>query len=407
MPGGLEHVTIVDLTQGVAGPFATRLLAQMGARVVKVERPGHGDLIRSWDDHVNGMCSGHAWVNPGKESLALDLSTSEGQAVLLRLLAGADVLVENFVPGTLERWGLGPDQVREHNPDLVYCRISGFGQTGSYSDRPALDLIMQGEAGLISTNGTPEEPAKISLSVADLSGAMYTVVAVLQSLLHKERGGDAQVVDLALFDTIMTWTGYFPYMWWYSGRTPGRVGLHHHTMAPYGPYRAGDGRTVILAGGAGSYEQWRRLCDCLECPEIADDQRFVTNASRIENRSALNETIEAALSTRDRDEWLTRLLAAGIPAGALNEFDEALTHPRVADRGLVVEVPSAVGPIKVLDYPPQMSSLHAVNELGPPMLGEHTLAILTELGMADHAADLAGRGIVQLGEPVGEQVGSG
>ncbi|MGH3756699.1 CaiB/BaiF CoA transferase family protein [Actinophytocola sp.] len=400
----MEHITVVDLTQGVSGPFATRLLAQMGARVIKVERPGQGDLIRSWDNYVNGMCSGHAWVNPGKESLAVDLSTPEGREVLLRLVARADVLVENFVPGTLEKWGLAPDLLREHSPDLICCRISGFGQTGPYRDHPALDLIMQGEAGLISTNGAPDAPAKISLSVADISGAMYSVIAVLQALLHRQRGGPGQVIDLALFDTIMTWSGYFPYMWWYGRRTPGRVGLHHHTMAPYGPYRAGDGKIVIVAGGAGNYEQWRRLCECLECPEIVDDPRFIDNAGRIANREELNRCIEEALARRGRDEWLTRLLAAGIPAGALNEFDEALTHPRIAHRGLVTEVPSAVGPIKVMDYPPQMSSLRAVNDLGPPLLGEHTRAILAELDLAGETDELARRAIVQLGEPRDEQV---
>lgn len=395
MSAALEGITVVDLTQGVSGPFCTRLLAQMGARVIKVERPGVGDLIRGWDTHVKGMCSGHVWVNPGKESVALDLSRPEGQDVLMQLVARADVLVENFVPGTLERWGLTPQRLREARSNLILCRISGFGQDGPDANRSALDLIIQAETGLISTNGTPEHPAKISVSVADLAGAMYATTAILQSLFHRERTGEGQDVDLALFDSVMTWTGYFPYMWWYQGQRPGRVGLHHHTMFPYGTYTAADGKGVIVAAGAGNRDQWKRFCDGIGHPELVDHPDYLTNGLRMANREPLDRIVCAAIASQPQAYWLTRLHAVGIPSGALNEFDEGLDHTRMKHRGLVREVDSAVGKVKVFDYPPQFSGMDSVNDLGPPLLGEHTDAVLVELGISpDQLAQLRHEGIV-------------
>jgi crotonobetainyl-CoA:carnitine CoA-transferase CaiB-like acyl-CoA transferase len=388
MAAALDGITVIDLTQGVSGPLCTRLLSQMGARIIKVERPGVGDLIRHWDTHVNGMSSGHAWVNPGKESIGLDLSKPEGTDLLLELVGRCDVLIENFVPGTLEKWGITPGRLESVNPNLILCRISGFGQEGPYRERNALDLIIQAEAGLISTNGTPEQPAKLSLSVADLSGAMYATISILQSLFNRERTGDGQSIDLALFDTVMTWTGYFPYMWWYQRQRPGRVGLHHHTMFPYGMYMAQDGGGVVIAAGAGSRDQWMRFCTAIDHPELVDHPGYATNGSRLANRDALEKIVCAAIESQPQAHWLTRFQELGIPVGAYNEFDEALNHPRAVFRHLVQEVDSAVGPIKFLDYPPQFSSLTTVNKLGPPLLGEHTDVIATELGLTEE--DIAG-----------------
>ncbi|MEU9213794.1 CaiB/BaiF CoA-transferase family protein [Streptomyces sp. NPDC048415] len=385
MPAALEGIRVVDVTQGVAGPLCTRLLAQMGADVIKVERPGSGDPVRQWDDIVNGMCSGHAWVNPGKRSMTLDLKKPEGMEVLGRLLEGADVFIENFVPGTMESFGLDFDALREANPKLVICRISGFGQDGPYRDRPALDLIIQGETGLISTNGTPEEPAKISVSLGDISGSMYGVIAILESLYHRERTGDGQLIDLALFDAVMSWTGYFPFVWWYRHTNPERVGLNHHTMFPYGAYECADGRSVIVAAGAGSREQWLKFCTALQHVELVDDPAYATNGLRMQNREQLDPIVRKAIKAMPLEFWLERFLEVGIPSGAMNDFATAMEHPRMIHRELVREVDSAVGPVKVFDFAPQISGLDSVNKLGPPLLGEHTDQILTELGY-DHTA---------------------
>ena len=396
MSVALDGITIVDLTQGVSGPFATRLLSQMGARIIKVERPGGGDIVRFWDDIVQGMCSGHAWVNPGKESLALDLGTKEGQDILLSLVRRADIIIENFVPGTLEKWGLDYEAFRKQNERIIFCRISGFGQDGPYRDRAALDLIVQGEAGLISTNGTQDHPAKLSLSVCDISGSMYASMAMLEALYHRERTGRGQRIEVALLDAVLTWTGYFPYMYWYRNELPKRVGLHHHTMTPYGPYTAKDGLAVILAAGSGHRAMWERFCAAIGRDDLVDHPDFASNALRMANRAAVDVAVSQAIAQHDREYWLKRFHEYGIPAGALNDLAQALNHPRVKYRELVKEVPSAVGPVKVLDFPPQFSELESVNRLGPPALGEHTNSILSELGFsAEQIGDLTKRGVVE------------
>lgn len=400
---GLAGIKVVDLTQGVSGPFATRLLSQMGARIIKVERPGVGDLIRGWDTIVNGMCSGHAWVNPGKESLALDLKSETGRAILLELVKDADVLIENFVPGTMEDWGFTYDKFKALNPRLVYCRISGFGQEeGSYRNRSALDLIIQGEAGLILTNGSPQEPAKISLSLCDISGSMYATIGILEALFHRTTSNEGQEIQVALLDSIMTWTGYFPYMFWHGGKLPERVGLHHHTMAPYGPYPTKGGKMVIVAGGAGQKAHWLRFCEAIHRPKLAEDPKFETNALRLENREEMDQQICAAMTEYDRDYWLARFHEFGFPSGAMNDLGEALDHPRIKARGLIKEVDSAVGKVKVFDFPPQFSKLESVNKLGPPALGEHTQSILAELGLSvEKIAALQQAKVVQIGAGAG------
>jgi itaconate CoA-transferase len=391
----LEGTTVVDLTQGVSGPFCTRLLSQFGARVIKIERPGRGDIVRDWDGFVQGMSSGHAWINPGKESVAIDLKSEQGQEILLKLVSRADVLVENFVPGTLASMGLTQERFQRANENLITCHVSGYGQDGPYRDRAALDLIIQGETGVLNTNGSPDQPAKISMAVADLAGAMYSAISILGSLLHRERTGQGQEIDVALFDSLMTWAGYFPYMVWYRNREPGRVGLHHHTMAPYGPYQCSDGK-VIVAAGAGARVQWLAFCVAIGRPELVDDPRFSTNEQRLAARGQLDALITRETLQKPVALWVQQFHEAGLPSGALNEFSQGLEHPRMKWRDMVQEVPSSRGPIKVLDMAPQLSGFESVNVLGPPELGEHTVSVLAELGYtADELAALLESGAVQ------------
>jgi crotonobetainyl-CoA:carnitine CoA-transferase CaiB-like acyl-CoA transferase len=265
--------------------------------------------------------------------------------------------------------------------------VSGFGQDGPYRDRAALDLIVQGEAGLILTNGTPEEPAKISLSVCDVAGSMYSTVAILEALFHRERTGKGQEIHVALLDSILTWTGYFPYMYWYQDKLPERVGVHHHTMTPYGPYPTKDSRMVIVAAGAGSRPAWEKFCNAIERPELVDNPTYATNPLRMANRAQLDTVVSEAIRLHDREYWLERFHQFGIPAGAMNDLGEALEHPRVKFRDFIKEVDSTVGKVKVFDFPPQFSEIESVNLIGPPALGEHTRSILSELGLGSSEID--------------------
>ncbi len=392
----LDGILVVDFTQGVSGPYCTRMLSQLGARVIKIERPDRGDTIRGWDTNVKGMCSGHVWVNPGKESLALDLKSERGKAIALQLIERCDVVIANYVPGVLERMGLGPGVMKDTNPRAIICQVSGFGQEGPYRERSALDFIIQGETGILRTNGTPEGPAKLSISAADLSGSMYAFASIMTGLYQREQTGRGEIIDVAMFDTLMSWSGYFPYLHWYQGREPGRVGMSHHTLFPYGPYPARDGRSVIIAAGGDSTDRWRNFCTVIGLPELVEHPDYCTNTLRLRNREALNDLIGEAMLRKSRDEWIPLFDAVGIPAGAMNEFSEGMEHPRMEWAELVQKVPSAVGEVKILDFPVKFGSFATVNEVGPPELGQHTDSILAELGYSvDERSSMATDGVVR------------
>ena len=335
---------------GLAGPLCSRLLADLGAEVVKVERPGVGDVTRGWDSLARGLSSGFVWMNRGKRSVALDVKDTDARAALEALIAESDVFLQNFTPGWAERVGLDEPSVRALRPDIVYTEISGYGPDGPYANRNAYDLVVQGEAGLISVTGTEEEPARIGVSVCDLGAGSYAAVATVAALERRARTGKGAHVAISLFDTMVDWLGYFPHLWWHRQEIPRRTGLRHPHFCPYGPYAAKSGQLVGLA--VLSDEHWRALCiEVLARPDLYEDERLATNEGRVRERDALESELELELAEAPAADWLERLRAAGIPCGDVNDLQAVMEHPQLAHNGLVTEVGSPVGPLPVVGSP--------------------------------------------------------
>jgi crotonobetainyl-CoA:carnitine CoA-transferase CaiB-like acyl-CoA transferase len=377
----LEGVTVVSVEQAVAAPFATRQLADLGARVIKVEREGGGDFARGYDDVANGLSSHFVWLNRSKESIALDLKTGRGREALRRLVARADVFVQNLAPGAAERLGFGADELRDRHPGLVHCSISGYGDGGPYRDRKAYDLLVQCEAGLLSVTGTPGEPVKVGISVADIAAGMYAYSGVLGALLRRYRTGDGATIEVSMLEALIEWMGFPLYYALYSGSQPARTGAAHPVIAPYGPVRCGDGVTVFI--GVQNEREWAAFCrEVLRDPAIGDDSRFRTNSSRARHREALGAAIDAAFGRLDSAEVRGRLDRAGIANGQVRDLREVIAHPQLAARDRWRRVESPVGTLRALLPPGQLDG--AEPEFGPiPEPGQHTGAILRELGLAD------------------------
>jgi itaconate CoA-transferase len=375
----LDGIVVVAVEQAVAAPFATRQLADLGARVVKIERPDGGDFARGYDTTVRGLSSYFVWLNRTKESLTLDLKRSEGAGILAALLARADVFVQNLAPGAADRLALAPAELRARFPRLIVCNVSGYGSSGPYARKKAYDLLVQGEVGLISMTGTEDAPSKVGISVADIAAGMYAYSGVLTALYARERTGRGTTIDVSLFDALGEWMGFPAYYTAYGGRQPASTGASHASIAPYGPFRTGDGAEICLA--VQNAREWRRFCaDVLSRPDLADDERFRTNSERVSNRAALQQVIEAALATLSAEAAVTRLDAAGIAHGRLNSVADYLSHPQLADRGCWREIDSPVGPLRATVPPVRMEDVEPA--LGAvPALGQHTEAILTELGV--------------------------
>jgi itaconate CoA-transferase len=375
----LEGIRVLACEAGLAGPLCSRLLADLGADVVKVERPGSGDVTRAWDTVARGLSSGFVWMNRGKRSVALDVKEPAGRTALERLAAASDVFLVNFTPGWAEAVGLDEARVRALRPDVVYTEITGYGPDGPYAKRSAYDLVMQGESGLISVTGTAEEPARVGVSVCDLAAGSYAAAATLAALLRRERTGAGERVSVSLFDVSVDWLGYFPHVWWHRGETPARTGMRHPHFCPYGPYPAGDGRLVGLA--VLSEAHWRALClGVLERPDLFDDARFLTNEGRVARRDELEPVLEGLLGRRPAAEWLERLRAAAVPCGAVNDLGGVLTHPQLEHNRLVAEVDSPVGTLPTVGNPFLVGGERP--DLAPvPALGEHTDEVLREIGV--------------------------
>ena len=374
----LQNITVVAVEQAVAAPFASRQLADLGARVIKIERPVVGDFARAYDTTVKGMASHFVWTNRSKESLTLDLKRPEGVEVLGRLVARADVFMHNLAPGAVARLGFGSAALRRQHPRLITCEISGYGSSGPYRDKKAYDLLVQSEAGLVSITGTGDTPSKVGISIADIAAGMYAFSGVLAALLQRQRTGEGTSVDVSMFDALAEWMGFPSYFTEYGGTAPPRSGARHASIAPYGPFAAGDGQVVYL--GLQNEREWARFCsDVLQQPELSGDKRFITNSARVAHQDALHDVITRAFASLSADEVVSRLDAAGIANARMNTMREFLDHPQLAARDRWRSVGSPVGPLRALVPPIDLSGTEAV--MGDiPALGEHTDAILGELG---------------------------
>jgi crotonobetainyl-CoA:carnitine CoA-transferase CaiB-like acyl-CoA transferase len=373
----LSDVTVLSLEHAVAAPFATRQLADLGARVIKIERPESGDFARQYDESVGGLSSYFVWLNRSKESIALDVKCPQGRAVLHELADRADVIVQNLGPGAAARLGLSAAEVRAKKPDKIVVGISGWGSDGAWADRKAYDLLVQCETGLVSLTGTSSDVAKVGVSIADIAAGMYAFSGTLAALYRRGMTGEGATIEVSLFEALAEWIGQPAHFTAGTGRQPGRFGAEHATIAPYGPFVDGDGHTVLLA--IQNEPEWVRLCEMvLQQPDLAADGRFASNTLRVANRDALNTAIAegfAALSTTDLEE---RLKAARIAFAGVNTVAEFLDHPVLKSRDRWREVETPAGGVRALLPPidfgvePKMGAV--------PALGQHTTQILAELG---------------------------
>ena len=390
----LEGVTVVALEQVIAGPFCTRQLAELGARVIKIERPEGGDQSRSMDRTVRGLSSHFVWTNRSKESLALDVKHPAAKEILARLLARADVFVQNLAPGAVERLGLGAEELRARHPKLVWCGISGYGPSGPYAGKRAYDLLVQCEAGLLSVTGTPEAPAKAGIPVADVASGMYALSSILAALLRRERDGVGATLDITMFESLGEWMGFPAYFTNYGGTPPPRSGAYHATIVPYGPFHSGDGKTVFLS--IQNEREFTRFCEqVLAEPALARDPRFSSNPARMQHRDAMHAQIERVFGRLSADEVEARLEAAGIANARLNTMQEFWEHPQLAARDRWREVGTPAGavraampPFNLSEFEPRMDDV--------PGLGAHSRAVLAELGYVASEIDaLAADGAIR------------
>jgi crotonobetainyl-CoA:carnitine CoA-transferase CaiB-like acyl-CoA transferase len=376
----LEGLTVISVEQAVAAPFATRQLADLGARVIKVERPGRGDFARDYDESVKGMSSYFVWLNRSKESIALDLKTDAGRQVMQALVATADVFVHNLAPGAAERLGLDAANLRLQNPSLIHVSISGYGAGGPYTTKKAYDLLVQCEAGLVSITGSAQEPAKAGISVADIAAGMYAYTGVLTALLRKGRTGEGATIEISMLEALAEWMGSPMYYSCYSGSPPVRSGASHATIAPYGPVPCAGGEQVFL--GIQNEREWTVFCDgVLGKPGLAVDERFATNSLRVTHREDLAAEIAQAFGAITADQAIDRLEEAGIANARLRDLAGLVEHEQLKARNRWREVDSPAGPITALVPPATLDGDEPV--MGPiPVPGQHTAKILAELGLS-------------------------
>ncbi|MBH1966391.1 MAG: CoA transferase [Comamonadaceae bacterium] len=378
----LKGITVVTLEHAIAAPFATRQLADMGARVIKIERPGVGDFARGYDQRVRGLASHFVWTNRSKESLTLDVKSPEAAKVLERLvLEKADVVVQNLAPGAAARLGMGYERLSELKPELIVCDISGYGDhpvnPGPYRDKKAYDLLIQSESGFVSVTGTPDEPSKAGTSIADIAAGMYAYSNILAALIQRGQTGKGQRIDISMLEALTEWNSYPLYYAYEGAEPPPRTGASHATIYPYGPFPAGDGGTVML--GLQNEREWVSFCEkVLQMPALVTDPRFTANFKRVAERVALRQIIVEAFSSMTAAQVVERLEAAQIANAQVNTMRDVWAHPQLHARGRWTTVDSPEGPLPALLPPGSWDSEPRMDAV--PALGQHTDAILAELG---------------------------
>jgi formyl-CoA transferase len=389
-PTALQHIRILDLTRVLAGPWCTQNLADLGADVIKVERPGVGDDTRSWgppfakdaDGNNSSEAAYYLTANRGKRSITLDIATPEGQQVIRELVTQSDVVIENYKVDQLKKYGLDYDTLSALKPDLVYCSITGFGQTGPYASRAGYDFIIQGMGGLMSITGERDGqpgggPQKAGVAIADLMTGMYATIAVLAALTHRDRTGVGQHIDMALFDVQTAMLANVGSNYLCSGVTPKRWGNAHANIVPYQTFATSDGHIIVTAGNDGQY---RKFVEVGECPELATDPRFLTNPQRVEMRDTLVPLLAEMVSKKTKAQWLALLEEAGVPCGPINQLDEVFRDPQIVARKCAIELehPTA-GTVKLVASPMRLSATPVCYDAAPPLLGQHTDQVLQEL----------------------------
>lgn len=392
-PRPLDGITVISLEHAIAAPFCTRQLADLGARVIKIERPGVGDFARNYDERVDGMASHFVWTNRSKESLTLDLKQPEAQKILKKLLDKADVLVQNLAPGAAGRMGLSYEALSPTHPRLIVCDISGYGEGGPYQDKKAYDLLIQSESGFLSVTGSPDAPAKAGCSMSDIAAGMYAYSSILASLLLRERTGEGARIDVSMLESTVEWMGFPMYYAFNGAMPPPRAGASHATIYPYGPFAVSDGSEVML--GLQNEREWVSFCEqVLMQPELANDSRFSSNTLRVANKDTLRVLILTAFASLTREQVIERLETARIANASVNTMHDVWEHPQLKARQRWTTVESSAGTLPAL-IPPATSTAFEARMDKIPALGEHVSSILGELGYSDTDIDtLAQQGVV-------------